>query len=133
MIEIQPDGSVVSKLWASFGTRIVKTHEKDGCFVNEITHEWLEEGHDPPKLWGNKHWMTCTHRKENSYVVIREAEQVCVFDEVGKGRIHISVREGDWFQCKWIPEAQWHAMTELELISFVGDQLKNLRQIAGIE
>jgi hypothetical protein len=96
--------------------------------VTVVTEEWRDPNYPSPKHWGNKHWMTCTHR-DGDMRLIREAEQVSIFDDPAHNHVHISVRVEDWFQCRIIESGQWHSMTELEVISYVSNEIKDLKSI----
>ncbi len=74
------------------------------------------------------HWQTCFH-SSGGFELIRDAEQVAVFDEVGTHRIHISVCVEGWYSCQWIGEVTWHEWTQVELLEYVSTRIKNLQQL----
>lgn len=120
---------VTKRSYASFGTIKRKKFQSEEVTVTEVTEEWLEEGATPPPDWDNKHWMTCTHRSEHSMVMLREAEQVAVFEDREHQRVHVSVRVEGWFMCKIIPSRQWYTMEEPDVIPFVNEQMASLKQM----
>jgi hypothetical protein len=114
--------------YAKFGTVKRRQYQRDGVTVTEVTEEWLEEGATPPRNWDNKHWMTCVHR-EKGFELIREAEQVSVFEDPSHNHIHVSVRVDDWFQCRVIPSALWHRLSTLDVLELVSNEMNDLKQL----
>lgn len=82
------------------------------------------------EMWGSErsHKDTCFHREE-SFKIIREAEQTCIlFDELRR-QYHISVTLNGWFCCKVIPKVAFDQLSEIDIMRLVQRNLKKLRLV----
>lgn len=82
------------------------------------------------ETWGSErsHKETCFHREE-SFEIVREAEQTCILFDSLRHQYHISVTLNGWFCCKILSEKGFEHLSEMDIIKIVQRNLSDLRLV----